>query len=216
RAVHRLGPGTFHPRAPRTVSRMLTLLARRSTGAHRLLYRTLAALPPVSARVLAAMGGETAALVRTTVAATMQSGGTAANVLPSQASATLSIRLAPGESADRALARVRRRIRDRLVGITVLEDDDPSPESPVDNPQFAHIARAVTAAYPGTATVPYIMVQATDSRHYHRFCPAVYRFAPLTMDAAQRASIHGVDEQVTVDALERGERFHRALIEGLA
>jgi carboxypeptidase PM20D1 len=40
----------------------------------------------------------------------------------------------------------------------------------------------------------------------------VYRFAPIAMTAAQRASIHGVDEWVTIDSLERGERFHRALI----
>ena len=34
----------------------------------------------------------------------------------------------------------------------------------------------------------------------------------IAMTAAQRASIHGVDEWVTIDSLERGERFHRALI----
>ena len=60
-------------------------------------------------------------------------------------------------------------------------------------------------------TVPYVMMAATDSRHFHRFSPAVYRFAPLEMSNAQRASIHGVDERVEIAALERGERFHRAL-----
>ena len=35
------------------------------------------------------------------------------------------------------------------------------------------------------------------------------------MTAAQRAAIHGVDESVTIDSLERGERFHRALITSL-
>ena len=57
------------------------------------------------------------------------------------------------------------------------------------------------------------MMAATDSRHFHRFAPAVYRFAPLDMSNAQRASIHGVDENVEIAALERGERFHRALLE---
>ena len=52
---------------------------------------------------------------------------------------------------------------------------------------------------------------ATDSRHFHRFSPAVYRFAPLEMSNAQRASIHGVDERVEIASLERGELFHRAL-----
>ena len=44
---------------------------------------------------------------------------------------------------------------------------------------------------------------------------AVYRFAPLEMSNAQRASIHGVDERVEIASLERGEMFHRALLERL-
>ena len=39
--------------------------------------------------------------------------------------------------------------------------------------------------------------------------------AALAMTAAQRASIHGVDEWVTIDSLDRGERFHRALMTAL-
>jgi carboxypeptidase PM20D1 len=35
------------------------------------------------------------------------------------------------------------------------------------------------------------------------------------MTGAQRAAIHGVDEYVEIDALQRGERFHRALLERL-
>ena len=35
------------------------------------------------------------------------------------------------------------------------------------------------------------------------------------MNAQQRAAIHGIDERVAISELERGERFHRTLIEGL-
>lgn len=215
RAVDRLGPETFPPRTAPAVTRMLELLAPHAEGPARALYRALAASPRLSARVLAAQGGEGAAMVRTTVAATMLSGGSAVNVLPARAEATLNLRLGLGETVAGTVERVRRRIRDPQLGITVLEGEDPSPASPVDSPAFAALAGAVAEAYPGTLPVPYVMMQASDARHYHRFAPAVYRFAPLSMDAAQRASIHGVDEHVTVDALERGERFHRALLEGL-
>ena len=51
-------------------------------------------------------------------------------------------------------------------------------------------------------TVPYVCMAATDCRHFHRFSPAVYRFAPLEMSNAQRASIHGVDERVEIASLE--------------
>jgi carboxypeptidase PM20D1 len=215
RAVERLGPGTFRPRTPRAISRMLVQLSGSASGPARLLLRTLGAVPLLSARVFAALGGEPAALVRTTVAPTMQSGGTAANVLPSQASATVNLRIALGETVSSAAARVRRRIADLKVTVEVLEGSDPSPESPTDNAQFALLAEALAVSHPGVPAVPYVMMAATDSRHFHRFTPAVYRFAPLEMSHAQRAAIHGVDESVEIAALERGERFHRALLQRL-
>ncbi|HET8928159.1 MAG TPA: M20/M25/M40 family metallo-hydrolase [Microbacterium sp.] len=215
RALDRLGPRTFRPRTPGTVSAMLGRFGALARGIPRLAYTLLASSPPLTARVFAVSSGERAALVRTTVAPTMQSGGTAANVLPSQASATVNLRIAIGETVEGTVGRIRRRIGDGRVEVAVVEGDDPSPESPADGPPFDAIAAAVAASYPGTTTVPYLMMQATDSRHFHRFCNAVYRFAPLEMSAAQRASIHGVDERVEIASLERGERFHRALIEGL-
>ncbi|MGZ8803973.1 MAG: M20/M25/M40 family metallo-hydrolase [Microbacterium sp.] len=215
RALDRLGPSTFPARTPAAVTRMLSRFADTASGAPQLLLRTLATFPWLTARAFAAMGGEPAALVRTTVAATMQQGGTAANVLPSQASATLNLRIALSETVGATVRRVKRRIGDPLVEVTVVEGSEPSPESPTDNAQFALIVDAVKASYPGAATVPYVMMAATDSRHFHRFAPAVYRFAPLEMSNAQRASIHGVDERVEVTSLEKGERFHCALLQGL-
>ncbi|WP_353114592.1 M20/M25/M40 family metallo-hydrolase [Microbacterium sp.] len=213
RAVDRLGPTTFRARTPKAVSRMLAQLAGGAGGPARLLLRTLAAMPWLTARVFAAVGGEPAALVRTTVAATMQSGGTAANVIPSQASATLNLRIALGETTARAADRVRRRIGDDLVTVTLTEASEPSPESRTDTPAFALLEEALAVSHPGVPAVPYVMMAATDSRHFHRFSPSVFRFAPLEMSSAQRAAIHGVDERVEIAALERGEKFHRALIE---
>jgi len=36
------------------------------------------------------------------------------------------------------------------------------------------------------------------------------------MNAEQRAAVHGIDERVAISELERGELFHRTLIEGLS
>lgn len=215
RAVDRLDAGTFPARTPAAITRMLSLFADRARGRDQSVLRALATFPGLTARIFAAMGGEPAALVRTTVAATMQQGGTAANVLPSQASATLNLRIALGETVAGTVRRVKRRIRDPLVEVTIVESSEPSPESPTDNAAFALIVDAVKAAYPDAATVPYVMMAASDSRHFHRFSPAVYRFAPLEMSGPQRASIHGVDERVSVSSLQKGESFHRALLQGL-
>ncbi|QTX04033.1 M20/M25/M40 family metallo-hydrolase [Agromyces archimandritae] len=214
-AVGRLSRHPFPVRMPASIRSMLAGFVPHTRGPAKLLLAALAALPPVTARVFVRMGGEPAALVRTTVAPTMLAGGTAPNVLPSQASATLNLRIALGETVDGAIGRLRRRVADPGIEFELLEGSEPSPESPVDTAQFAAIRDAVAVAYPEAITAPYVMMAATDSRHFHRFAPAVYRFAPLAMDARQRASIHGVDEYVEIDSLERGERFHRALLEAL-
>ena len=104
------------------------------------------------------------------------------------------------------MRRVRRASATRSSTVEVVEASEPSPESPTDNAQFALLAEALAVVAPGVPAVPYVMMAATDSRHFHRFSPAVYRFAPLEMSNAQRASIHGVDERVEIAALERGER----------
>jgi carboxypeptidase PM20D1 len=215
RAVARLTPGTFRARTPRAIPGMLVRFARRSRNPWRMLYRILAAWPWLCARVFAALGGEVAAMVRTTIAPTRLDGGTADNVLPSLASATVNLRLALGETVEGAARRVRRRISDPLVTVTVVEGGDASPESPIDGPPFALIAAAVGVSHPTAITVPYVTMAATDSRYFHRFWSAVYRFAPLAMSAELRATIHGVDERVAVAELARGEAFYRALIERL-
>ncbi|MWB97474.1 M20/M25/M40 family metallo-hydrolase [Agromyces seonyuensis] len=215
RAVDRLTPGTFPARTPRAVTVMLQRFAPHARGLGGVALKVLAGWPWLTARVFARLGGEPAALVRTTVAPTMLDGGTAANVLPSQAGAIVNLRIAPGETVDGTAARVRRRIRDPKVDVVVVEGSDPSPQSATDNAQFGLIEAAVGASYPGTVTAPYLMMAASDARFFHRYSGSVYRFAPLSMSSAQRASVHGVDERVTVDSLERGERFHRALIVSL-
>lgn len=216
RAVDRLDAGTFRPRVPATIARMLAVLAPRATGMAAIGMRLLARFPRLAGPAFARMGGEPAALVRTTIAATRQSGGTADNVLPATATATLNLRLIPGETVGSAIARVRRRIGDPRVAVDLVGGDDPSPEAPADGPAFDALSAAVSAAFPDAAVVPYLMMQASDARHFHRRWRPVYRFAPLEMTADQRAAIHGVDERVEIASLERGRDFHLHLIRGLA
>ncbi|KQQ93736.1 hypothetical protein ASF62_05915 [Leifsonia sp. Leaf325] len=214
-AVRRINRHGFRPHFPRAARTMFRVFRENTTGRPRAIVSALLAVPPLTARLFARLAGDAGAMVRTTVAVTMLDGGTAANVLPSQASATLNIRIAVGETVAGSVARIRHLIRGLDITVTVLEGDDPSPESSTENAQFALIRDAVGVAYPEAVTAPYVQMSATDGRHFHRFSPATYRFAPLMMTGVQRASIHGVDEHVSIDSLERGERFYAALLRSL-
>lgn len=215
RAVVRLRARPFPARLPAPIRAMLRGFVPHTSGPAGLLLRLLVAVPPLTAVLFARVGGDAAALVRTTVAATMLRGGSAVNVLPATASATLNLRVALGTSTAAAVRRVARVVADRAVRVVVVEREEPTPAAPSDNAQFAAIRSAVAVAYPDAVVAPYIALAATDARHLQRDTLETYRFAPLRMSAAQRATIHGIDERVEVDALVRGVRFHRELLEGL-
>ncbi len=212
RALRRVERRPFAPRMNGTTAAMLASIAPLTSGATRRAMPWVARSGPAAARALAAMGGEAAALVRTTVAQTRLEAGTADNVLPSAASAVLDCRIAPGHTVGDVVAGIVRRVADPDVAVELIHGHDPSPESPADGDRFAAVGAAVGHAWPGTAPVPYLLMAATDSRSFHAWCRHVYRFAPLWMDAAQRASIHGEDEWVSEESLARGESFHRSLI----
>ena len=211
RAVAKLTPSTFPAHLAKTTVDMLASFVPLTSGAAQTGLKALVAAPAMTAQVFARMGGQAAALAHTTVAPTMIEGGTAANVLPSHASAIVNVRIAIGETMASALARIEHRIADPLVTVTMVEGYDPSPQSPTDNAPFAAIRDAVTAAF-GVVTAPYITTGATDSRHFHAFTEAVYRFAPLVMTAVQLGAMHGVDEWVDIDSLVRGQQFYEQLV----
>jgi carboxypeptidase PM20D1 len=167
------------------------------------------------AKLLPRLGPELAAMVRTTTAITQLSGSPARNVLATTASATVNLRVAIGTSTGEAVERLRSVISDKRVTLTVVEADEPSRVSPTgDDERFAAIRGAVAESYPDAVTVPYVMMAASDGRHLARISPAVYRFSPLRMDAAQRAAIHGPNENVEIAALGAGVQFYRALLTG--
>jgi carboxypeptidase PM20D1 len=207
RALVRIERHPFPARANPAVRAMGKALAPR-------LPRALAALAagPFAGPLLGLAGGPPSALVRTTVAVTGLAAGTAHNVLAAEASALLNLRIVPGDTVDSAVTRLRRRIADPLVRIDVLAGDDPPPVSRADGPGWDRLCAAIALGAPGALPVPYLMVQASDSRHYASISDAVYRFRPFGITAARLATIHGADERLEVAELERGVAFYRALL----
>jgi carboxypeptidase PM20D1 len=125
------------------------------------------------------------------------------------------MRVMVGETVDGAIQQIRKTVKDPHVEVTLVSGDEPSPVSPTDDAAYALLSSTLAEVFPGTVPVPYVMLAATDSRHFHRVWPRVYRFTPFRMTDAQRSSIHGVDERIGVDDFRDGIRWYRRLIEQL-
>ena len=67
--------------------------------------------------------------------------------------------------------------------------------------------------FPDAIASPYVMMAATDARHFTAICDRVYRFAPFRMSKPQRQAIHSYDEHLGVDTFVDGVRWYQRLIE---
>ena len=212
RAVARVSSGNFPARLPMAVPAMVAALAPQATGLWRVLYETLLRTPVTTAQVFSALGGQAAALAQTTVAPTIIEGGSDPASVPRSAGATLVVRIHVGGTIESTLRLIKRRIDDPKIVVTMVEGSNPCQESPIDNAQFSAIREAVDASYPAVVTAPYVMMAATDSRHFASFSDSIYRFSPLTLSSEQRPTAHNVDEWVEIDSLHRGQIFYEHLI----
>jgi len=168
---------------------------------------------PLIARQLAA-APTTDAMLRTTTAPTMFEGSPKDNVLPQRARAVVNFRIRPGETVASVLAHVNAVIADPRVVATVIAKSatEPSPVSDTGTVGYRAIAQAAHDLIPGVLVTPYLVVGATDSRHYAKITPNAYRFLPIEFEMAEVARVHGNDERIGVANYGRAIRFMRALL----
>ena len=213
RAITRLDHSPMPASIPEPTVELLRRMAPHASLALRPLLANAARLRPVLTRALVAAGPESAAMTRTTFAVTTLSGSPALNVIASTAKAGVNIRIMVGDTVAGVLEHVRRTIDDDQVQVEVVERNEPSPVSPVDDEAFGLLESTIAEVFPDAVAAPYVMMAATDSRFFTAICPRVYRFAPFRMTKAQRESIHSYDEHLGVDALVDGVRWYQRLIE---
>ena len=191
---------------------MLNNLAPHSTFLYRMIFSNLWLFKPVLNLLTKKQGGELNALMRTTVAYTMTSGSSGANVLPSSASLTMNIRLLEGDTRESALERIKKLVNNSSIEYLPLTGSDPSKSSPTDSMGYIAIERAIKESFPDVLVSPYLMIAGSDSRHYLRICDNVYRFSGMYLSSEEREMIHGKDERISVEKLADTIRFYYRLI----
>jgi carboxypeptidase PM20D1 len=167
------------------------------------------------AYVMPMISPQAAALVRTTRATTIISGGTKENVLPSVANATINIRIAPHDTPDSVLADLRRIVTDSAI--TIKEDYflGPSPYTPPTSSGFGLIQGAIRSVHPATPVAPALMIGNTDTRWYWKISDQIYRFNPVLLEKADIDRIHGVDERISLKGYDDCINFYYHVVKQL-
>lgn len=206
-------PFKKHLTAP--VAKMFDTLGRHSNFLYRMIFANMWCFSGILDMICKASGGEINALMRTTVAFTQMNGSTTANVIPPEATLVSNIRLNPHDTIESAKEYIGKIIDNDDIELKVLRGTNPSRISATDCEGYDKVARAIVSTWRGTIVSPYLMVQASDSRHWGRISDKVYRFSAMDLTSEERKTIHGNNERIRIECLERATEFYIRLMSNL-
>ncbi|MFJ3391844.1 M20/M25/M40 family metallo-hydrolase [Leifsonia aquatica] len=212
RAITRLNAKPFPARLTETNLRMVETLGAHASGPLRAVFTRARRLQPLLRAVFGRLSDETRAIVRTTTAVTQLRGSLAANALPETAEAIVNVRIAVGSTVAETLEHIRRAVRDPQVRIEAVDASEPSPVSPSEGAEWDRVAGALAQVHPHAIVTPYIMLGASDSRHFTAIGDTVYRFTPFEMSTEERGTLHARDERIHVRTWLRGIDVYALLL----
>eukprot|EP00003_Mantamonas_plastica_P008315 TRINITY_DN1722_c0_g1_i5.p1 TRINITY_DN1722_c0_g1~~TRINITY_DN1722_c0_g1_i5.p1 ORF type:complete len:290 (+),score=85.63 TRINITY_DN1722_c0_g1_i5:62-871(+) len=163
-------------------------------------------------KVILSMKPSSNALMRTTISPTIIRSGLKTNVIPQKAYCNINFRIRHGETIKSVTDHVRRVIADDRVSIEFDGGSNPSAISPTDSVAFQTLHRTIREYFPDCLVAPYLVVGGTDSKHYEPLTKNIYRFTPAVLNDNALKKIHGIDEQLSVDDIERGVSFYMQLM----
>jgi carboxypeptidase PM20D1 len=189
-------------------------LGRHSTWLYRMIFANLWFFEPLLKWQFSKTGGEMNALIRTTVAVTKLKGSDAYNVLPDEVSMGINMRLLRRDTSEKAIERVKS-ILGSAFDVQVVESREASPYTAIDSTQWRLIEETIETVYEGIVVAPYLMLGASDSRHYTGIADHILRFSPMVLDDVELGRIHSFDERISVKNYENAIQFFIKLIQRL-
>lgn len=177
----------------------------------RLVFANMWLFGPLVPRLAGLLGGELGAMMRTTMAFTMAQGSKQINVLPSEATAGINLRLVNGDTPESAAAHLKRAIGNDSVEVKTLYAQNASPYAATEGENWDRVAKAVADTWRGCIVSPYLMMACSDSRHFSAICRDVYKFSAMALSAQQRGLIHNSNERIPVDEIARTVEFFTRL-----
>lgn len=201
----------FPVRFSKPALEMFDTLGRRSTFLYRMIFANLWLFKGVLDLISRKSGGELNALLRTTVAFTQMEGSKAPNVIPPSARMVANIRIMSGETVESTVEYVRKHIPES-VELDVLYGTNPSSVSRTDTDEWNRLKEVIGATWTDCIVSPYLMLACSDSRHYGEISECVYRFSAMALSKEERSTIHGNDERIPMETVEKTVEFYVRLL----
>jgi acetylornithine deacetylase/succinyl-diaminopimelate desuccinylase-like protein len=157
-------------------------------------------------------------MLRTSVVPTMMKAGVGANVIPSEAEATLDIRALPGEDIDKFYADMAKVIGDPAVKIVPLPPSrPPSPASKLDTEMYRVMEQVSNTIYPDAAILPSMSTGASDQAQLRAKGIQSYGVGPASTESdALDYPAHGDVERLAESSLYPFVRYVWSVVTEIA
>jgi acetylornithine deacetylase/succinyl-diaminopimelate desuccinylase-like protein len=159
-----------------------------------------------------------ASMLRSSISPNIFQAGYRVNVIPSEAKATLDVRLLPGEDADKFLEQVKKVINDPAVEVRYAARSRPAtPVAKLDTEAF-HALEAVVKRHYNTVTLPTMSTGATDMSYLRAKGIQCYGIGPAadSEDGPLGFGAHSDQERILESELFRFVRFNWDVVMELA
>jgi acetylornithine deacetylase/succinyl-diaminopimelate desuccinylase-like protein len=160
-----------------------------------------------------------ASMIRTSVSPNIFSGGYRSNVIPSEAKATLDVRMLPDEDPAKFLEQVKQVVGDPAVDVRFASQNTrpPGPAARIDSEPFKAIEAANTRIYQVT-TLPTMSTFATDMAQLRAKGVQCFGIGPAAdlEDGPKGFGMHSDQERLLESELYRFMRFNYEVAADLA
>ncbi len=197
---------------PKTVKETFKRLAPSMKFPMNMIFGNLWFFAPLLKRLMPSINTTGAAMLRTSIAFTMQKGSDGFNVIPQEAYVTANLRFIPHQSTDESIEIVRKIASKYDIDTEVLFAEYPTKEIDINAAPFILLEKTVHEIFPEAIVSPYLMTGGTDARYFDQVCDNCLRFAPLSINAQQYSSIHALNENICIDTLPKAVDFYKKII----
>jgi len=133
-------------------------------------------------------------------------GSVVPNVVPSQSSALLDVRVLPGRSTAEMLEKITATVNDPRVSFEIITARE-AEVSPGDDPAYWALANQIQAIRPDAVVGPIISPGFTDSVFLRKKGVHAYGLAPYMMPATELLGMHGDNERISLENVNLGLRI---------
>ena len=202
REVAGFGPPRVHP----VMREQFAVLAPAASGPNAAILRALAS--PVGSTVSHVVAGQLrkagalGLLLSDSITPTQMMGGYKNNVVPGEARASFDSRLLPDTDIDGFIAGIDKKARANGARVENVRHRGRGPVSDKTD-LYDILVRASRSLAPDALPVPSLSPGITDARFFRAKGATAYGWCPLVLAPELLATIHGHDERISIDDLEK-------------